>query len=287
MPVELGINIEAVTDEQIVPHLSRFNFLTAKRRMLPDVFVIGVQKGGTSSLTQYLQAHPQILPPQRKDVYYFNNENRYRRGLNYYRAFFPLNYQKRKNDRRTNAPSITFDGTPNYFDVPEAAHRLKNDFPNAKLVLLLRDPVARAYSNYNMALKFGFETLSFEEALHLENERIAWFEKSPFFKGHNFVYQRMAYRRRGEYADFLPLWKNLFQQNLLVLFTHDLENKPQETYNKILEFIGLPPFTIDFVKHNKGEYAAKIDENTLHGLHEHYLPWNDKLKQQLNCELPW
>src|SRR6478735_1916762 len=178
----LGINIRAVTDETIVRPLPQRNLITARSRILPSFLVAGVQKGGTTSLVQYLSQHKQLLQPQRKDVFFFNNLTRYRKGVDFYRAFFSLRMQQRIANIVRGQKTQTFDGTPNYFDSPGAAQRIAQTLPGVKIVLLLRNPVSRAYSNYNMALKFNFETLPFYDALMMEDERVGWFEKSEFYK---------------------------------------------------------------------------------------------------------
>lgn len=283
----LGINIAAVADETIVRNLSQWNLLTAKMRILPSFLIAGVQKSGTTSLVQYLQHHPHLLRPQRKDVFFFNNMTRYRKGTDFYRAFFSLKLKKRIADFSRGHSTQTFDGTPNYFDAPGSPARIQQTLPNAKIVLLLRDPIARAYSNYNMALKFGFETLPFYEALMLEDERVHWFEQSEFYKGHNFVYQRLAYRRRGEYAAFLPDWMNTFGDRLHIEFTEDLDRQPAETYRKILNFLELDDHQPEFVRYNKGAYKSSIDASSLGFLHKHYTPLNEQLSLLLKKDLPW
>lgn len=283
----MGINIKEVTNEQIVRDLPGWYLATGKWRVLPSFLIAGVQKGGTTSLVQYLQSHPSIIRPKRKDIFFFNNLTRYNKGINFYRAFFPLTIQQTLINGIRGRKTQTFDGTPNYLDSPGAAHRIEQMLPNVKIVLLLRNPVTRAYSNYNMALKFGFETLPFYEALMVEEERVAWFEKSEFFKGHNFVHQRLAYRKRGEYSNFLPDWLTVFKDRIHIEFTENLENQPHETYHRILHFLGLEEQKIEFKIFNKGEYKNKMEDKCFEYLNEHFKPHNTALKQMLNTELPW
>lgn len=287
MDKHFGINIKAVTDESIVRPLSSWNLLSSKARILPSFLVAGVQKGGTTSLVQYLQEHKQLLQPQRKDVFFFNNLTRYDKGTDFYRAFFSLKLQQQIANLLRGHKTITFDGTPNYFDSPGCPTRIQETLPNVKIILLLRNPVARAYSNYNMALKFGFETLPFYDALMLEEERIKWFETSEFYNGHNFVYQRLAYKKRGEYSTFLPQWISNFGDRLHIEFTENLDRFPEETYGRILEFLQLDKQKIDFKKFNQGAYKEKIDERSNEYLTNYYSPFNLKLKEILKRDLPW
>jgi hypothetical protein len=287
MNYPLGINVNAVTDESIVRPLSAWNLWTANSRILPSFLIAGVQKGGTTSLVQYLQGHPQLLRPQRKDIFFFNNMRRYNKGATFYRAFFSFKLQQQIANILRGHQTFTFDGTPNYFDSPGSPLRIKTILPDAKIILLLRNPITRAFSNYNMALKFGFESLPFYDALMLEEERINWFEVSSFNKGHNFVYQRLAYKKRGEYAFYLPDWIDTFGDNLHVEFTENLDNFPEETYARILTFLKLEKQNVAFEKYNKGAYKNKIDQQSFNYLSNHYKKWNTDLAILLKKELPW
>lgn len=274
-------------DETIVRPLAKRNLITARSRILPSFLVAGVQKGGTTSLVQYLSMHKQLLQPQRKDIFFFNNMTRYNKGVDFYRAFFSLRMQQRMANFLRKQKTQTFDGTPNYLDSPGAAQRIDQTLPGAKIILLLRNPVSRAYSNYNMALKFKFESLPFYDALMKEDERVEWFEKSEFYKGHNFVYQRLAYRKRGEYSFFLPDWISTFSDRLHIEFTENLDKHPQETYARILKFLQLDEQKLEFTQYNKGEYKSKMDEKSLEYLTNHYKPFNAELKILLKTDLPW
>jgi Sulfotransferase domain len=287
MDQTLGINIPAVTDESIVRPLAKHNFITAGSRILPSFLIAGVQKGGTTSLVQYLSMHKQLLQPQRKDIFFFNNMTRYNKGLDFYRAFFSLKIQQRIANTLRGKKTRTFDGTPNYLDSQGAAQRIAQTLPDAKIILLLRNPVSRAYSNYTMALKFNFETLPFYEALMKEDERVEWFEKSEFYKGHNFVYQRLAYRKRGEYSVFLPDWIKTFGDRLHIEFTENLDKNPRETYSRILNFLQLDEQKLEFTQYNKGEYKSRMDEKSFDYLTNHYKSFNVELKTLLKTDLPW
>ncbi|HLP12115.1 MAG TPA: sulfotransferase [Flavobacteriales bacterium] len=283
----LGMNIERLCDENIVPDLSQRVLKSAKNRVLPSFFIAGVEKCGTSSLFHYLLQHRSIIPPQRKDTYFFSNNNRYNKGIEFYRAFFAHKYYKKLAELRRGNKTITLDSTAIYFDYPQVPQRIHSMFPNTKVILMLREPVSRTYSNYNMAVKFGFETLPFEKAIEMEEERVKWFENSVYNKGHNFAFQRVIYKSRSEYINYLPNWKNVFGDNLYIEFAENLSAKPQETFNGVLDFLGLKHQTVNFEKLNEGSYKSKMDEGTKQKLTEHFRPLNEKLASYLGRELPW
>lgn len=125
------------TDDQRLKRRRKFwlNRLTARRRALPDFLLVGEMKSGTSSLFHYLQMHPLVAPPVRKEVHFFTIG--YSKGAGWYRAHFPL---------KSNIPAggITGEGCPGYFFAPGVEHRIHDLLPNARLIVLLRDPVERA-----------------------------------------------------------------------------------------------------------------------------------------------
>ncbi len=127
----------------------------------PAFVIVGAQRGGTTSLYRYLAAHPGVLPASRKELHYFTN--RHDRGPDWYRSQFPP----------TPPGTITGESTPYYLFHPHAPRRLHAFAPDVKLIVLLRNPVDRAYSHYQLQVRRRHETLPFEEAIAREEERLA------------------------------------------------------------------------------------------------------------------
>jgi hypothetical protein len=285
--IHLGMNCERLCDETIVPDLSPRILKSAQNRILPSFFIAGVEKCGTSSLFNYLLQHKSIIPPQRKDTYFFSNNNRYKKGEGFYRAFFAHKYYQKLAELRRGNKTITFDSTAIYFDYPQVPKRIHDMFPETKIILMLREPVSRAWSNYNMAVKFGFETLPFENAIEMEEERVKWFESSVYNQGHNFAFQRIIYKARSEYMNHIPTWKNIFGSNLYIEFAENLLARPQETFNGVLDFLGLKHQIVNFEKLNEGSYKSKLNDGVKQKLTDHFRPLNEKLASYLGRELPW
>jgi len=131
----------------------------------PSFLIIGTQKGGTTSLFHYLQKHPNVLSPEKKEIQYFSWN--YRRGLLWYRSFFP----KKKNNK------IAGEASPDYLFHPYAAKRAYEYNPNFKIIVLLREPIDRALSQYhheinkNKHFKYqDFQDAIFKESLHFKEE---------------------------------------------------------------------------------------------------------------------
>lgn len=286
----LGINEARTNDDNIVPKVGYYFHLTSKYRILPSFFIGGVQKGGTTSLCNYLQAHPEIINPQRKDVFYFNNPIHYSKGIKWYKAHFALKAYKLIYDIKNNTNAITFDSTPNYFEAPMAAERICKDFPNAKIILLLRNPIDRAWSSYQMAMRFGFEELTFEEALQLEEERLLNEEKKIIADGHhNYIYQRLTYKKRGIYINYIKKWVALFpSKNLLILKSEDLFEKPQETFDRVTDFLTIKRNTkVNFEIFNSGGYSEGMKKETREELARFYEPYNQQLYHFLGVNYDW
>jgi hypothetical protein len=146
--------------------------LTAERRMLPSFLICGGQRCGTTSLYRALAAHPAIVKAVlHKGVHYFDVG--YRRGMRWYRGHFPLHRHAERIEREHGVAAQTFESSPYYMYHPHAVARIAEDLPGVKLVVLVRDPVERAYSQHAHEVARGFETeRDFARAIALEPVRM-------------------------------------------------------------------------------------------------------------------
>lgn len=254
------------------------------KRVLPDIFLPGAQKSGTTSLYSLLLQHPSIAEPQLKEPFYFGNDDRYPERVKQYRCNYPPAVKMNHLRRRTGRAS-TLDATTNYLDHPLAAERIKNEVPHAKAIILLRNPVDRAFSHYKMAVRNGLESLDFGSALKLEEERIA----SGKGRKHNYCRQRLGYRTRGEYAQMIKPWMDAFTpENLLVVRAEDFFENPAEVYAQVIGFLGLPLHVpMDFKPMNEGNKSEILDDNIRHMLTQHFHPLNAELENMLNRKFNW
>lgn len=197
----------------------------------PDYLVIGVQKGGTTSLYRYLIAHPQVDPAEDKQLHFFDRTPTL--PLTEYEARFP------------DGLGITGEATPYYIYHPACARRVHAAYPKVKIIALLRNPVERTWSHYHHELTKGAETLSFEEALQAEDERLSGEEvrllSDPTYLSYNHVHY--SYRARSRYADQLSPWLDLFPRTqCLFLSSESLFTDAVAIMNRIANFLGLAPF---------------------------------------------
>lgn len=263
---------------------------TARWRVLPDVLVIGAQRCGTSSLYRYLGAHPHVVASVRKETEYLSRFHA--RGELWYRAHFPLS-ARLAFARAWGSGRVTFEATPDYLLHPWAPERAARVMRGAKLVVLLRDPVARAHSHYRHMRRLGYESLSFADALATEDERIAGdvrrLQDDP---GHNCkAYLRYSYRTRGLYAEQLERWFEWFAPHqLLAERAEDFYARPAEVYRRIVAFLGLAPWEPRaFPNHSAvdGSASEPLDPALRDELEAFFAPENARLYRLLGRDLGW
>jgi hypothetical protein len=252
--------------------------------MLPDFLIIGAQKGGTTYLYNILRRHPCFKPAVKKEIHFFDTPG-FRRGLDWYRTHFPQ--QQEVDGRRV----ITGEASPYYLFFPYTARRVAESIPRAKLIALLRNPVDRAYSDYQHTFRQGHETLGFGEALELEEERLRG-EKEKILADESYRsinYRRYSYLSRGIYVDQLKEWHRYFDpEQLLILKSEDFFAGPSETVDIVLEFLDLPERDFELEgKRNEGGYSEPMDPETRRWLQEYYEPHNERLYEYLGIDFGW
>jgi len=209
--------------------------LTVTRRLLPSFFILGAQKGGTTSLFYYLGQHPEISLPKTKEIHYFSKY--FNLSTNWYRSFFPF---KRK-------AMISGESTPYYFFHPKAPIHLAQKIKNPRFVVMLRNPVDRAYSHYQMEVALGHENLpTFSEAIAAETERLKGEEDAIKAGRYNFSksHAHYSYLSRGHYADIITQWFQHFKKDqFLFVKSEDFFAAPQQELNRVCKFLEISQFT--------------------------------------------
>ena len=262
-----------------------YYYLSSSFRVLPECFVIGVVRSGTTSLYHYLSQHPSIAPAAYDELGYFDDN--YHLGVNWYKSLFPTKFTKNRIIKK-HGKFLTYDVTPFYIYNPLVAKRIFESFPKAKIISNLRNPIDRAYSNYNDAVEMGDMKIPFEEVVQIAMDEI---DKNKS-KLNNEAYIVDTYYEnilaRGFYADQLKIWFKKFQKNqLLMIPSEDLAQKTDQILTKIFEFLDLPYFKIkDLTKQNKREYPPMKAE-TRKLLIEFYRPYNEKLYNLINQHFDW
>ena len=265
-----------------------FRDLTAKKRILPSFIIIGAQRCGTTSLYDYLSHHPQIIPSPVKELFYFDDY--YTRPIEWYKSFFPTKKEQEKLERDLVASVITGEASPSYFFHPYAAKRIKETLPQIKLILVLRDPIERAYSHYNHIKRLTRETLSFEEAIEKEEQRITpdieKLEKDEFYKADQ--RRDYSYLTRGYYAKQLKEWfKHFPKEQLLIVQSEEFYRETPKVYNEIVEYLGLNSYTLPTFEAKNALKYAKMAPETKEKLKAYFAPKNEELYELLGKRFDW
>ncbi|HET9856916.1 MAG TPA: sulfotransferase [Chthoniobacterales bacterium] len=211
--------------------------------MRVDFVIGGTQKGGTSALDSFLRQHPEIcMPETKKELHFFDREEDDTDYKKYHANFEPKPKQR-----------VIGEASPIYMYWETAPYRIWKYNPKMRWILVLRNPVERAFSAWNMETKRGKEKLSFAEAIEKEPERCR--EELPL------QHRVYSYVDRGFYAHQVRRLFNIFGTgNCLILLNEELRNEHQKTLRRVFEFLGVdssfvPPEASVFEQ----EYSDKID----------------------------
>lgn len=252
--------------------------LTRRWRDLPDFLVIGAQKAGTTALYAYLRWHPSIGGPFWKEVSFFDRH--WARGAGWYRGQFPL--------RRDGM--LVGEASPSYIFHPLAPARVFSVVPDVRIIALLREPGDRAYSQYQHESALGRESLSFEDALAAEDERLEGEIERLCSDPRAFsrAWWDHTYVSRGLYADQLERWLEFFpREQVFVVTTEEFGARPEETYASVLAFLSAPPHSLpDYPRVFDRDYPA-MPEETRRALTARFAEPNRRLERLLGRPLPW
>ena len=261
---------------------------TAGVRVLPDFLLIGAQRAGTTTLYHYLIQHPQLLGSiADKEVHFF--DLRYGEGLDAYRGAFPTQVSVRRAARGVE-PVLVGEATPYYLFHPGVPERVAADLPAVRLLAVLRDPVERAWSHYRHEVALGHETLSFEEALTAEDDRLAGEEerlrRDPSATSH--AHQHHAYVARGRYLEQLARWWTaLPKDRLLLVRSEDLHADPGPAFDAICEHLGVRPWRPPTWRRYNAAPATGMAPATRSWLRDTFRSWNARLAEVTGRDWAW
>lgn len=254
---------------------------------MPQALIIGVKKGGTRAVLEFLRLHPDVRAPGPEPHFF---DRHYYMGLEWYRNLMP----------KSEPGQMTIEKTPSYFitkEVPKRVHKFSRDL---KLIVVVRDPVTRAISDYTQIASKKLDARTFEQMVFLDNNtRIVDTLWSPV--------------RIGVYAKHLERWLEYFPLEQMHFVSGErLINDPASEMAKVQEFLGLRPY-IDqrhfylksrkgfpcIIKSNrngnhphclgetKGRIHPKIDPSVIRRLRDFYKPFNIKFYRLVNQDFGW
>lgn len=258
-------------------------------RLLPDFFILGAQKSGTTSLHHYLIRHPYIRMPRIKEVHFFD-EN-FSNGTKWYRQHFPTFFPKYRAKFIHKKEFLYGESTPYYLFHPLVPERILRTCPEAKFIILLKNPIDRAYSHYQHERKRGFEPLqSFESAIEAESDRLAGEKEKIIADGNycSFQYMHYSYLSRGHYAKQIQRWFQVFPRNrFLIMEAEYFYRNTCYAFQEILDFLNLEVKEgIEFKKYNANKYTP-ISEHTRNKLNVYFKPYNRELNNLLSRKFSW
>lgn len=245
----------------------------------PDFVVIGAQRAGTTSLFRYLAEHPRITPPYTKEVQYFSVYHHL--GLRWYLGNF-----------RPRVPgTLAFEASPYYLLHRQAPIRMSRELPAAKLVVLLRDPVERAISNYKHNRALGLERRNFADAVHCELDLIVQHGLYAARTNHDLDRRHASYLARGHYAPQLRHWLSFFdRERFFIRSSEALYGEPARIFSELEDFLGLPHHDgISFEVHNSWdiEVGEQFTPQIRELLREHFTSANRELAHLLGWADAW
>ncbi len=247
----------------------------------PDFIIIGAQKCGTSTLFRNLRKHPETYLHRKKELHFFD-EN-YSNGLEWYLKYF-------NDKKKPNKPFCTGEASPYYFFHPLASSRIFETFPGIKLILLLRNPVSRAYSQYHHMKRKGRVSLSFEHCIKLEADMLKG-RKEQFYADENYsdmMYRRFSFLARSRYAEQLTEWYKFFsKEQILIIKSEDYFRDNQAIFNVVFQFLGLPPCPITLEKSHESSGYPLMKPETRQQLKAYFEPFNKELYQLTGRDFGW
>lgn len=261
---------------KVTRHFARV--ATSRLRPLPRFIILGAQKAGTTSLYDDLCRHPQIRAAARKEVHFFDVE--FDRGLAWYRSQFPV----------WHPGTMTGEASPYYLGHPHAARRIMETIPDVRAIVLLRDPVDRAYSHYQHAVRKGREPLTFRQAIEAEPERLRgeWDRMLADESYSSMAYRRQSYLTRGRYADQLErVFAVMHRGQVLPIYSDAYFRHPAAVLRRITDFLELAPWAPKtFAKRNAFSYDP-IDPLLRAELAGRFADQNRRLGALVGQTPPW
>lgn len=222
---------------------------------LPNYMFIGAAKSATTTFFDILKKHEDIFVPKFKEPHFFNIDENYFKGIDWYKKTYFTDI---------NNESVIVDFTPTYLYYKLCAERIFDSLgPNVKFVIILRNPVDRAYSHYNHSKRDGHEVSTFEDAIKLENERIEKFrDKNDFLSE-----LRCSYISQGLYFEMISAYLKYFDLNnfFIINFESEVVKNLDQTLLKLSKFLKLDLSNLDYEIHSNksGKPKYKLLQNII------------------------
>lgn len=238
-------------------------------------------RSGTTTLYRYLARHSNVVPAANKEIHFFDKYAH--RGLRWYRSFFPLRLA-------VSSEAITGEATPYYLFHPRVPELVADMLGEVRLMVVLRDPVERAFSHYRWGVSHGRETLDFPAALEAEEGRIRG-EQERLLTDHQYrslSHQFYSYKARGIYVDQLERWFAQYDpSSMMVIKSESLFANPSPIISDVMEFLGLPDEDLGVLPHRNVGSEEAMDPRVRVDLQQYFRPFNQRLCELLGWSEGW
>jgi hypothetical protein len=221
----------------------------------PNFFLVGAPRAGTTSLWHYLRSHPDIyMPPSlagKEPSYFCDLTPPWARAYRTFDTYLSL-FGGAKRQRAIG------DASTNYLVAPESAGRIHAQYPDAKILVILRNPAERAFSTYRFLASLGLETATtFEKGLALEPRRTA---DERFKRETELLYYAYLYFQSSLYGEQLERYYRLFPpEQIHVVLQEDLRKEPLKTVQAMYSFLGVDPaFEPELAVHNASTFPLSV-----------------------------
>lgn len=241
--------------------------------VLPDYLIAGTQRGGTTALHAYLATHPDVRRPLRKEIHFFDRYHGL--GILWYRAHFPVDEEART--------WITGEATPDYMFDSNAPRRIAEHLPNPRAIMLLRNPIDRAYSAWKLMRRRNRDHRAFDEAVAAELNETEVDRPSSLLRAGT-----LAYLARGRYAEQIRRWRLANPTlDLHIAFSEKLFEKPSAELARLIAFLGLDPVGDTDLPQVHATDSDAMEGKSRSLLESYFKPHNDQLAELLRRDVPW
>ena len=273
--------------------------LTASTRPDPDFLLIGTKRGGTTSLYYDILKLPQVVtlfPSARylpkanetKGIHFFDSH--YHRGERWYRSYLPSRASRARAEKSLDKPVVVGEASPYYLFHPLAAERASRMVPNAKLILLLRDPVMRTYSHWKERRRSDAEPLDFLDALEAEPSRLAGEEQKLIDdpRYYSYAHEQQSYSEQSHYFPSIMRWVELYGiENVLVIASEDYYSDPATALAQVAAFLGIEYSPLASAEHLNAAQGEPLDNEIIDMLKPRFAADNAALETLIGRKLPW
>ncbi len=239
-----------------------------------NFLIAGTQKGGTASMHKYLKQHHKICVSDKKEIHFFDRNKFFTADQDiaqnykfYHTHFSPKPHHK-----------FFGEATPRYMYDEESIKRISEYNADMKFIILLRNPIERAYSHWNMMRDMGFEKKDFSTVIKEEIVEI----KASIPKKN----RKHSYIDRGFYSEQLKiLWSYFPKENICIVNSSDLQQEPLIALNKVFDFLNIPKRSdIKTKALNKREYLSPISKENQRLLSEIFKHDIEELENYLKAD---